>query len=93
MNRETWLKIVLPAAIALSIGVGGAGWRQSVMNEHRVTVVESAASYLAKAVDSTIARQLVVEQKFDAMLGSMGRIEGAITERNRNEQLTHGRKQ
>lgn len=82
-----WVKVIAPAVLALAGGVAGASWHQAVSNEHRLTTSESAAGFLAKTVDTTLARQLAVEQKFDLMQQALGRIEGAIAERNRAEAL------
>ena len=85
-SNISWIiKILLPAGIAFSTTVAAASWRQSISNEHRLTSNEASATYLAKSLDATLARQLVVEQKFDLLMQGVGRIEGALAERNRNE--------
>lgn len=79
------VKVLIPAGLALATALGGASWSTSMSNEHRLTAVEHATDYTAKSVDTLRDRQAHIEEKFDHMLEGIGRIEGALAERNRAE--------
>lgn len=92
MDPKSWttvgiVKVLIPASILFATTVAAASWRQSLSNEHRLTATEAATTYNAKALDATLARQLMVEQKFDLLIQGVGRIEGALAERNRAEPM------
>jgi len=78
------VKVLLPLGIAIAMTLGGASWRVSLSNEHRLTVMEEQQTRL---VDIDI-RQRRMEESLGRLSESMARVEGAIGERNRNEGLS-----
>lgn len=79
MFDHALVRILIPAGLTIALALGGAGWRQSIINEHRVTATEAAEQYQAKALDSTTAKLILMEAKYDSILLSLGRIEGQLS--------------
>ena len=81
-----WVRVILPAGVAVAVTIGGASWRTSLSNEHRLTTMEDRA----ETILSLVAREAAVEVTLAKLVEETAALRGATEERNRNEGLRVG---
>jgi hypothetical protein len=86
-NGSLIVKILLPAGIAVALAVGSASLGQAIHNEHRLTAVEVTITEVASMLFQRATGEKSLDDKIAGIAAALARIEGALAERARFEEM------